>query len=80
MLWKITPKGVVKGVWWDVKEIGKRLKKGDRVKGGCGEGESHRSAAYRTRRMGLAQVVEGQPTAARGAGPGRTHDPRPRRR
>ncbi len=27
MLWKITPEGVVKGVWWDVKEIGKRLKK-----------------------------------------------------
>ncbi len=28
MLWKITPEGVVKGVWWDVKEIGKRLGKG----------------------------------------------------
>jgi putative transposase len=28
MLWKTTPEGVVKGVWWDVKEIGKRLKKG----------------------------------------------------
>jgi putative transposase len=28
MLWKITPEGVVKGVWWDVKEIGKRLNKG----------------------------------------------------
>jgi IS605 OrfB family transposase len=28
MLWKITPEGVVKGVWWDVKEIRKRLKKG----------------------------------------------------
>jgi len=27
MLWKITPEGVVKGVWWDLKEIGKRLKK-----------------------------------------------------
>ncbi|MEM4650328.1 MAG: zinc ribbon domain-containing protein [Pyrobaculum sp.] len=27
MLWKTTPEGVVKGVWWDVKEIGKRLKK-----------------------------------------------------
>jgi len=27
MLWKITPEGVVKGVWLDVKEIGKRLKK-----------------------------------------------------
>jgi IS605 OrfB family transposase len=28
MLWKITPEGVVKGVWWDVKEAKKRLKKG----------------------------------------------------
>jgi IS605 OrfB family transposase len=28
MLWKITPEGVVKAMWWDVKEIGKRLKKG----------------------------------------------------
>jgi hypothetical protein len=27
MLWKITPEGDVKGEWWDVKEIGKRLKK-----------------------------------------------------
>jgi putative transposase len=28
MLWKTTPEGVVKGVWWDVKEVRKRLKKG----------------------------------------------------
>ena len=28
MLWKITPEGVVKAVWWDVKEAKKRLKKG----------------------------------------------------
>ena len=28
MLWKITPEGVVKAVWWDLKEIGKRLGKG----------------------------------------------------
>jgi IS605 OrfB family transposase len=28
MLWKATPEGAVKGVWWDVKEVGKRLKKG----------------------------------------------------
>ena len=26
--WKITPEGVVKGVWWDLKEARKRLKKG----------------------------------------------------
>jgi putative transposase len=28
MLWKTTPTGWVKGVWWDVKEVKKRLKKG----------------------------------------------------
>jgi len=28
MLWKTTPTGWVKGVWWDVKEARKRLKKG----------------------------------------------------
>jgi IS605 OrfB family transposase len=27
MLWKATPEGAVKGVWWDVKEVGKRLRK-----------------------------------------------------
>jgi len=27
MLWKITPEGVVKAVWWDVKEVRKRLRK-----------------------------------------------------
>jgi len=27
MLWKITPEGAAKGVWWDVKEVGKRLRK-----------------------------------------------------
>jgi len=28
MLWKITPEGAVKGVWWEVKEVRKRLGKG----------------------------------------------------
>jgi putative transposase len=28
MLWKITPGGAVRGVWWDVKEARKRLRKG----------------------------------------------------
>jgi len=28
MLWRVTPTGWVKGVWWDVKEARKRLKKG----------------------------------------------------
>ncbi|MFP3267165.1 MAG: zinc ribbon domain-containing protein, partial [Thermoproteus sp.] len=27
MLWKTAPTGWVKGVWWDAKEVGKRLKK-----------------------------------------------------
>ena len=26
MLWKSTPEGAVKGVWWDVKEVRKRKK------------------------------------------------------
>jgi IS605 OrfB family transposase len=28
MLWKITPEGAVKGVWWEVKEVRKRLGRG----------------------------------------------------
>jgi len=28
MLWKITPEGATKALWWDVKEARKRLKKG----------------------------------------------------
>jgi putative transposase len=28
MLWKITPEGAAKALWWDVKEVKKRLKKG----------------------------------------------------
>jgi putative transposase len=28
MLWKTTPTGWVKSVWWDVKEARKKLKKG----------------------------------------------------
>ena len=80
MLWKTTPTGWVKGVWWDVKEVKKRLKKGDRAEGSCEEGESHHSAVHCTRRLGLAQVAEGRRQMARGAGPGRPHDPRPRSR
>jgi len=80
MLWKTTPTGWVKGVWWYVKETRKRLKKGDRAEGSCEEGESHHSAAHYTRRLGFARGAEGQSPVARGAGPGRPHDPRPRRR
>ncbi len=28
MLWKITPEGAAKALWWDVKEVRKRLGKG----------------------------------------------------
>jgi putative transposase len=28
MMWRATPTGWVKGVWWDLKEVGRRLKKG----------------------------------------------------
>ena len=28
MLWRVTPTGWVKGIWWEVKEARKRLKKG----------------------------------------------------
>jgi len=80
MLWKTTPTGWVKGIWWDVKEARKRLKKGDRAEGSCEEDESHHSTASRLRRLGLAQGVEGRRQMARGAGPGRPHDPRPRSR
>jgi len=80
MLWKTTPTGWVKGIWWDVKEARKKLKKGDRAEGSCEEDESHHSAAHYTRRLGLARGIEGRRQVARGAGPGRPHDPRPRRR
>ncbi len=80
MLWKITPEGAAKALWWDVKEVRKRLGKGGRAEGSCGEGESHHSTAHYTRRLGLAHGAEGQRQMARSAGPGRPHDPRPRRR
>ena len=37
MLWKITPEGVVKAVWWDVKEVRKRLGKGIVPRGAVGK-------------------------------------------
>ena len=80
MLWKITPEGVVKGVWWDVKVARKRLNKGIVPK----------EAVKRTNPIIPRPVVhavwaspigaEGQLPVARDAGPGRPHDPRPRRR
>ncbi len=48
MLWKITPEGVVKGVWWDVKKVRKRLKKGIVLKEAVGKANPiiPRPAAY----------------------------------
>jgi IS605 OrfB family transposase len=31
MLWKITPEGAAKGVWWDLKNVKRRLEKGRRL-------------------------------------------------
>ena len=28
VLWKITPEGAAKGVWWDLKDVKRRLEKG----------------------------------------------------
>jgi putative transposase len=81
MLWKTTPTGWVKGVWWDVKEARKRLKKGIVPRETVRKTNpiiSHRSTAYCTRRLGLPHGAEGQPPVARGAGSGRTHEPRRR--
>jgi len=72
MLWKTAPAGWMKAVWWNLKckEAG--------GKGGREEGESHHSAANRVRRLDLAQGPPGRRQMARGAGPGRLRDPRPR--
>jgi IS605 OrfB family transposase len=75
LLWKTTPAGWVKTVWWGVKEARKRLDKGDCAEGSCEEGEPHHPAARCTRRLDLAHGAEGQLPVARGAGPGRPHDP-----
>jgi IS605 OrfB family transposase len=74
MLWKTAPAGWMKAVWWNLKckEAGR--------KGGREEGKSHHSAANRVRRLDLAQGPPGRRQMARGAGPGRPHDPRPRGR
>jgi IS605 OrfB family transposase len=80
MLWKTTPTGWVKGVWWGVKEVRKRLRKKVVPKDVEKRGESARSVARRVHRMGFAQDAEGRQQMARGAGPGRPHDPRPRSR
>jgi putative transposase len=80
MLWKTTPTGWVKAVWWDVKKVKKRLKKEIVPREAVRKTNTIHSAASHIRRLGLTQDAEGQRQMARGAGPGRTHDPRPRRR
>jgi IS605 OrfB family transposase len=74
MLWKTAPAGWMKAVWWNLKckEAG--------GKGGREEGESHHSVASRVRRVDFAQGPPGRRQMARGAGPGRPHDPRRRGR
>ncbi|KUO87732.1 MAG: hypothetical protein AT715_06405 [Thermoproteus sp. JCHS_4] len=79
MLWKITPEGAVKGVWWEVKEVRRMLRKGVIPKARWEE-ESACPVAGHVCRLGFAQVIEGQPPVARNAGPGRLHEPRPRGR
>jgi hypothetical protein len=73
MLWKITPEGVVKAAWWDVKEARKRLNKGLVPREAVRKTNPiiPRPAAYAVRTSLRA-------LKARGAGPGRPHDPRQR--
>jgi len=80
MLWKTTPTGLGESSLVGCERGGKEAKKGDRAEGSCEEDESHHSTASHIRRLGLAHGAEGQLPVARGAGPGRPHDPRPRRR
>jgi len=80
MLWKTAPTGWVKGVWWDAKEVGKRLKKE--------RGLVPKELAKRKNPLvpwpvvravwASLSVAEGRRQMARNAGPGRLHDPRPR--
>jgi len=80
MLWRTTPTGWVKGVWWDVKETRKRLKKGIVPKEAVKRTNPiiPRPATYAVWASPIG--AEGQLPVARDAGPGRPHDPRPRRR
>ena len=80
MLWRTTPTGWVKGVWWDLKDVKRRLEKG--------RGLVPRDLAKKRNPLVPWPVayavcfvhgVEGRRQMARGAGPGRPHDPRPRR-
>jgi IS605 OrfB family transposase len=80
MLWKTTPTGWVKGVWWDLRDVKRRLEKG--------RGLVPRDLAKKRNPLVpwpvayavcFAHGVEGRRQMARGAGPGRPHDPRPRR-
>jgi hypothetical protein len=80
MLWKITPEGATKALWWDVKEVKKRLKKGIAPREAVRKANPIIPRPIMHAVLDFAQGAEGQLPVARGAGPGRPHDPRPRRR
>jgi hypothetical protein len=75
MLWKITPEGGAKAVWWDVKEARKRLKKGIVSREAVGKANP-----IIPRPVIHAIWVSLKALKARGAGPSRPCDLRPRRR
>jgi hypothetical protein len=66
MLWKITPEGAAKAVWWDVKEARKKLKKGIVSREAVGKANPIIPRPY-TRHLGLAQGAEGRRQMARAA-------------
>jgi hypothetical protein len=70
MLWKITPEGALKAVWWDVKEARKRLKKG-----GCVGKPWGKASPIIPRLIIHAVWVSLMAPKARGAGPGRPTTP-----
>ncbi len=78
MLWKTTPTGWVKSVWWDVKEARKRLKKGIVPKEAVKKTNPiiPRPVAYAV----WASLRSLKASPQRPAVLGRPHDPRPRRR
>jgi hypothetical protein len=70
MLWKITPEGAAEAVWWDVKEARKKLKKGVVSREAVGKAN-----LITPRPIIHAIWVSLKALKARGAGPGRSHDP-----
>jgi putative transposase len=80
MLWRVTPTGWVKGVWWDVKEMRKKLKKGIVPKEAVGKANHiiPRPIVHAVWASLKALMASPQwPAVLARAAP---HDPRPRRR